>query len=288
MGLCLVCTNLSVLQLHILFRVAVLNFPGAYGLPEPQPAPQRDRSQEMEQPLPSFSKYVHWDKVSCLWLLDTAYVDKLRECGIHAPTSYLIRDEAIKAKQTCGPCQLRFNVCTFCHKRALQYCRNNTLRPVCSLSMCLWGNVELSKAENILLSEAEMEQLQSEHKCVQRECCRDCKLAPELVARSATVRRVVAEVAATSSEHRRAAAKREVGDYRGVQRKGKWSDWLARICSMEDGKRTQCEWGQFESKRLHASAMQRRCTYTGGACSMPVAHCSSAADVEKPPISWGL
>lgn len=171
-----------------------------------------------------------------------------------------------------------------CH---LRFGTKWTRRAARRMSICLWGQ-DLSKADANLLSSDEIRKYRFEHACIQRLCYRDGKLVPKLVARSATVRRVVAEVAATSSEHRRAAAKREVGDYRGVQRKGKWSDWLARICSMEDGKRTQCEWGQFESKRLHASAMQRRCTYTGGACSMPVAHCSSAADVEKPPISWGL
>ena len=111
------CNSIIVLS----FRVAVVNFPADNGLPEPQPAPQRDRSLEMEQPLPSLSKYVSWSKQDGCWHLHGNYRDKLRQYGIHAPTSYLFRDEAIKAKQACGPCQLRFNVCTFCDKRALQY-----------------------------------------------------------------------------------------------------------------------------------------------------------------------
>ena len=42
-------------------RLAVLNLPADYGLPEPQPAPERDRFQLVEQPCSSMSTSVRWN-----------------------------------------------------------------------------------------------------------------------------------------------------------------------------------------------------------------------------------
>lgn len=84
----------------------MLNFPADYGLPEPQPTPQRDQSQAMEQPYPRLCTYVRWDKKIGIWYWDGAFTDKFRELGIHAPTTYLFQHDAIRALQRCCPCRL--------------------------------------------------------------------------------------------------------------------------------------------------------------------------------------
>ena len=112
-----------------------------------------------------------------------------------------------------------------CH---LRFGTKWTRRAARRMSICLWGQ-DLSKADANLLSSDEIRKYRFEHACIQRLCYRDGKLVPKLVARSATVRRVVAEVYATSSEHRRAAAKRKRGYYRGVSRYGNSSKWREHI-----------------------------------------------------------
>lgn len=97
-------------ELLIPFRVAVLNFPADHGLPEPHSAPERDRSQEIEQPCPSLCTHVAWDKSAGVWRLDADCVGELKEHGIHLPTSYFFQYEAIRALQMCGPYHL---LCTY-------------------------------------------------------------------------------------------------------------------------------------------------------------------------------
>ena len=113
--------------------------------------------------------------------------------------------------------------------------------------MCLWGNLDsFCKEASSLLSTDEIDWLYDVHKCVQWECYRDGKLAPELVARSATVSRLLAKVAATSSKHRRAAAKHALGGYTGVLEHGSQGRWRAEISSVEDGEAVVCRWFPFD------------------------------------------
>ena len=137
---------------------------------------------------------------------------------------------------------------------------------LCRMSVCLWGHMGLSNNEATLLSSAEMTQLRSKHACIQREGCRDGKLVPELVVRSAAVCGVVAEVAATSSEHRRAAAKRAVGEYRGVYRKSGETKWWAQICVTKDGKRIFRKPGPFGTKEQAAQTFDGVALYVHRGC----------------------
>lgn len=121
---------------------------------------------------------------------------------------------------------------------------------VCRMSVCLWGHVGLAKTEATLLSAAEMKRLRNVCACIKQECCRDGKLVLEKVMASEAVGRMVAEVAATSSEHRRAAAKRAQKDpsYRGVVQINSQPQWWAQICRTEDGNANISRWGPFDTK----------------------------------------
>ena len=125
--------------------------------------------------------------------------------------------------------------------------------------MCLWGNLDsLCKDTTSLLSIYEIDWLYDVHKCVQWECYRDGKLAPELVEHSVTVGRLLAEVAATSSKHRRAASKHALGDYTGVLEHGSQGRWRPEITSVENGEPVVCRWflfdGQKEPARIYDAA----------------------------------
>ena len=92
-------------ELHSL-RVAVLNFPAHYGLPQPQLAPDRERSHEIEQPSPSLCTHVAWNKEQHVWSLVGDFLMKLKEQGIRIPATNLDQHEAIRALQMCGTCHL--------------------------------------------------------------------------------------------------------------------------------------------------------------------------------------
>ena len=131
---------------------------------------------------------------------------------------------------------------------ACEQCDTESGQPVlCRMSVCFWGHTGFTKTKATLLSAADMKHLHSVHARVQRKCSRFRKLVPELVARSAAVGGVVAEVASTSSKHRRTAANRALGDYRGVflQSNGAWG---VEIRVSEDGKNIQHSRRNFDTK----------------------------------------
>ena len=66
--------------------------------------------------------------------------------------------------------------------------------------------------------------------------------------------------------HRRAAAKRVVGDYWGVGRSGISTGWNAVINSAKDGKGIRCTWGPFDDKEEAARVYDAAALYRHRGC----------------------